>query len=273
MKCLSIQQPWGQYIAAGLKDVENRPWGLKNFPQRVLIHVGKKLVRKDYAEMPLCLHLIIENAENLGIVPLPDEMLLGAIIGVVDIVGCTVNNPESSIWAGVSPDPERPCYNLHLANARLFKQPIEGVKGKLGIFEYPNIMEDNLPETIDIPSIRREGKELFVPVHPDLLEIFESVTDEGVDFAQNLNEANKDLFVEFTDEEVLPLLTDYITFFDGQKSVRVKVIDSETVTICDDDDPIEYSDPAGNNYVWMKIFYTVVPETSRRRRKSIKANS
>lgn len=54
---------------------------------------GKKLARKDYAEMPL-----------------------------------------------VSSDPEHPCYNLHLANARLFKQPIEGVKGKLGIFEYPDII-------------------------------------------------------------------------------------------------------------------------------------
>ena len=42
MKCLSIQQPWAQYIAAGIKDIENRPWGLKNFPQRVLIHTGKK---------------------------------------------------------------------------------------------------------------------------------------------------------------------------------------------------------------------------------------
>ena len=40
----------------------------------------------------------------------------------------------------VSSDPEHPCYNLHLANARLFKQPIEGVKGKLGIFEYPDII-------------------------------------------------------------------------------------------------------------------------------------
>ena len=74
MKCLSIQQPWAQYIATGIKDVENRSWSLKTFPQRVLIHTGKK--RRVFApeDMPLLWNLIIENAESLGIVPFPEEM-------------------------------------------------------------------------------------------------------------------------------------------------------------------------------------------------------
>lgn len=53
MKCLSIQQPWAQYIATGIKDVENRSWGLKNFPQRVLIHTGKKMRTFSPDELPL----------------------------------------------------------------------------------------------------------------------------------------------------------------------------------------------------------------------------
>ena len=67
MKCLSIQQPWAQYIAAGIKDIENRTWELKSFPQRVLIHTGKKKQFESTDELPLLYQLIIENAERLGI--------------------------------------------------------------------------------------------------------------------------------------------------------------------------------------------------------------
>ena len=81
MKCLSIQQPWAQYIAAGIKDIENRTWGLKSFPQRVLIHTGKKKQFESAEELPLLYQLIIENAERLGIVPLVEDMPTGAIIG------------------------------------------------------------------------------------------------------------------------------------------------------------------------------------------------
>ena len=100
MKCLSIKQPWAQYIAAGIKDIENRSWGLKNFPQRVLIHTGKKKDIQSVYDLPLLYQLIIENAEKMGVVPFIDDMPTGAIIGVVDIVGCSINDVESSDWSG-----------------------------------------------------------------------------------------------------------------------------------------------------------------------------
>ena len=43
MKVLSIKQPWGSIVCSGLKHVENRSWGLKTLPLRILIHVGATL--------------------------------------------------------------------------------------------------------------------------------------------------------------------------------------------------------------------------------------
>lgn len=272
MKCLSIQQPWAQYIAAGIKDIENRPWGLKNFPQRVLIHTGKKKMLESFDKQPLLYQLIIENAEHLGIVPLIEDMPTGAIIGVVDIVGCSVNDVEFSDWAGFSDDPEHPVYNLHLANARLFKDPILDVKGKQGIFEYAEINEDNMPETVDIPSIRREGKELFIPVDADEVEDYADMDGEGLTFDYNLLNNNLELFAEIVDEDIQPLPTDYINFFNGSRSVRVKVIDTEISFITDEDgNEIEFCNPAGDILSWAKVFYTIVPEKSRKKKGSGKS--
>ncbi len=272
MKCLSIQQPWAQYIAAGIKDIENRPWGLKNFPQRVLIHTGKKKQFESLDKLPMLYQLIVENAEHLGIVPLIEDMPTGAIIGVVDIVGCSVNDITCSDWAGFSDDPEHPCYNLHLANARLFKEPILDVKGKQGIFEYAEINEDNMPESVEIPAIRREGNELFIPLDADEVEDYADMDGEGLTFDYNLLNENLDLFAEFVEDDLQPLATDYITFFNGEKSVRVKVIDTEiSFTTDDDGNEVEFSNPAGDILSWVKVFYTVVPEKSRKKKGSGKS--
>lgn len=269
MKCLSIQQPWAQYIAAGIKDIENRPWGLKNFPQRVLIHTGKKKQFESLDKLPLLYQLVVENAEHLGIVPLIDDMPTGAIIGVVDIVGCSTNDVARSDWAGFSEDPEHPVYNLHLANAKLFKEPILNVKGKQGIFEYADINEGNMPETVEIPAIIRKGKELFIPVDTDEVDDYAEMDGEGLTFDYNLLNDNLDLFAEFVEDDIQPLVTDYITFFNGEKSVRVKVIDTEISFITDDDgNEVEFSNPAGEILSWVKVFYTVAPEKSRKKKGS-----
>lgn len=211
--------------------------------------------------------LIVENAETLGIVPLIEDMPTGAIIGVVDIVGCSVNDTMCSDWAGFSEDPEHPVYNLHLDNARLFKEPILNVKGKQGIFEYAEINEDNMPETVDIPAIRREGKELFIPVDTDELEDYADMDGEGLTFDYNILNGNLDLFAEFVGEDIQPLATDYITFFNGEKSVRVKVINNEISFITDDDgNVVEFGNPAGDILSWAKVFYTIVPEKSRKKK-------
>lgn len=260
MKCLSIKQHWAQYIAAGIKDIENRSWGLKNFPQCVLIHTGKKKDIQSVYDLPLLYQLIIENAEKIGVVPFIDDMPTGAIIGVVDIVDCSTNDVEISDWAGISDDPEHPVYNLHLANARLFKDRITDVKGKQGIFEYDALNEDNLPECVDIPAIRRTGDELFIPLDSEELEDYSDMLGEELTFDYNLLNSNLNLFAHFVDDELRPLSTEQITFFNGKKSLKCKVVDSEVAFISDENgEDIEFSNPAGDILSLVKIFYTVKP--------------
>ncbi len=264
MKCLSIQQPWAQYIAAGIKDIENRTWELKSFPQRVLIHTGKKKQFESTDELPLLYQLIIENAERLGIVPFIEDMPTGAIIGVVDIVDCTTNDVASSDWAATSEDPDHPIYNFHLANARLFKNPILNVKGKQGIFEYSELDENNLPESVEIPTIRREGKELFIPLDDDEVDDFIEM-DEALTFDHNLLNQNLHYFAEIKDDEIVALPTEYISFFNGAKSVRVSVESAVIEYISDEEgNDIIFSNPQGDELVWAKIFYSVLPERCKK---------
>jgi hypothetical protein len=266
MKALSIQQPWAQYIAAGIKDIENRSWALKTFPQRVLIHTGKKKQFESTDNLPMLYQLIIENAENIGIVPLIDDMPTGAIIGVVDIVDCNVED-DSSVWSNFSDDPAHPIYNLKLVNAKLFKEPILNVKGKQGIFDVPEIDEEHLPETVDVPCISRKGNELFIPLDEEEVEEYANMDEDGFTFDYNLLDDNLDLFATFnSDEELEPIPTDYVTVFNGDKKARVKVEKAEIEFIPDEDgnDTIYYN-PAGDELTWVKVFYHLVPENSKKK--------
>jgi hypothetical protein len=266
MKALSIQQPWAQYIAAGIKDIENRSWALKTFPQRVLIHTGKKKQFECTDDLPMLYQLIIDNAEHIGIVPLIEDMPTGAIIGVVDIVDCKVED-DSSVWSNFSDDPAHPIYNLKLANAKLFKEPILNVKGKQGIFDVPEIDEEHLPEIVDVPCITRNGNELFIPLDEEEVEEYANMSEEGFAFGYNLLDDNLDLFATFnSDEELEAIPTDYITVFHGDKKVRVKVEKTEIVFIPDEDgnDTIYYN-PAGDELTWVKVFYHLVPENAKKK--------
>ena len=114
-----------------------------------------------------------------------------------------------------------------------------------------------MPATVDIPSIRREGTELFIPVDEEELEDYQEMDSEGLTFDYNLLNDNLDLFAEFVGEDLQPLQTDYITFFNGSKTVRVKVIDTEISFITDDNgNEVEFCNPAGEILSWVKVFYT-----------------
>lgn len=124
---ITIKQPWASLIVHGIKDIENRTWPCpdKYIGQRVLIHASLKPDREPY--------MIFNDVQADAI----DNCIMdvcgyykqtGAIIGSVEIVGCSINHP--SIWA------EKGCWNWVLKNAVLFDKPIENVKGKLGFWEY-----------------------------------------------------------------------------------------------------------------------------------------
>lgn len=136
MKALSVKQPWGELIASGIKDIENRTWKTK-FRGRIYIHVGlskKHMVYFTDEQLALA-STVLKNAKS-------GKMSFGAIIGEVDIVDCVLNH--KSVWAEHVEMPagtymgEKLIYNWVLENPVLYEKPILNVKGKLSLWDFNN---------------------------------------------------------------------------------------------------------------------------------------
>ena len=146
MKAITIKQPWASLIVHGIKDIENRSWACpwKYIGHRVLIHASGKPVemrnpnsvftKAQWDSLPIEFQRKIICAEGI---------VNSAIIGSVEIIGCSINHPSK--WAEKTDDSkgyyENPIYNWVLANPILYENPIEDVKGKLSFWDYPSIKE------------------------------------------------------------------------------------------------------------------------------------
>lgn len=130
MKVISIKQPWASLIAHGIKDIENRSWKCpqKYIGKRVLIHASLKSAK--FWDSPPEIYKIadkfISEISNSG----TDWSRYphGSIIGSVVIADCVQNHP--SLWA------EKGVWNWVLKDAILFDNPIDGIKGKLGFWDF-----------------------------------------------------------------------------------------------------------------------------------------
>ena len=147
MKAITIKQPWASLIVHGIKDIENRTWACpwKYIGHRVLIHASGKPVemrnpnsvftKAQWDSLPIEFQRKIICAEGI---------VNSAIIGRVEIIGCSINHPSK--WAEKTDDSkgyyENPIYNWVLANPILFPEPIPA-KGKLSFWEYPNINSED----------------------------------------------------------------------------------------------------------------------------------
>lgn len=247
MKAISIQQPWGTLICSGLKDVENRKWALRSTPMRVLIHVGARKHKIDESTMPLVWANPIENAQTMGIIGSIAEMPTSAIIGIATIDRCEEEN--YSIWAQEGPGAE---YKWVMKDVALFKEPIQNVKGKLGIFEIPDITEDNLPECVAIPSIERNDTHLTIPLNPELFGNIQDGSLNSIYF--NLTEDNKSIFATKTNN---PKKTERVVFVCGEDSIDVDVTRYTVKPVSDDDgscNPIVFEDAFEREYEWYRAY-------------------
>ena len=82
---LSVRQPWAWLIVNGFKGVENRP-RRTHYRGPLLIQAGANL--SAYTE-----ERIEEIARDHG-VRVPDEVDIGGIVGVVDVVDCVAKHPS-----------------------------------------------------------------------------------------------------------------------------------------------------------------------------------
>jgi len=115
MKIISIRQPWAALIVSGIKDVENRTWPTR-YRGQLLIHASKE---PDDTST--------DDIERRFGVRLPQELPLGGIVGVTEIVNCV--RPHSSTWYAPG------CYGFVLANSRSL--PFVRWKGALSLRDAP----------------------------------------------------------------------------------------------------------------------------------------
>lgn len=145
MKTLSVKQPWAYLLCAGIKNIENRTWKLpeKHRGERVLVHASGRPDKEPYMlfndEQAVAVDNIILDVCG-------SYATLGAIIGSVRFMDCTINH--QSIWAErAEKDPWyeyihgecqviNPIFNWVVADPVLFEEPILGVKGKLGFWDF-----------------------------------------------------------------------------------------------------------------------------------------
>ena len=114
MKALSVKQPFADKIIFEGKDIENRT-RRTNFRGTVAIHASMKL--HPYAKLS-------KRAK--------EEMVCGAIVGVVDVVDCV--DKHKSKWF------QKGFYGFVLKNPRPLKKPIP-CKGMLGFWKVPPKIE------------------------------------------------------------------------------------------------------------------------------------
>lgn len=123
MKAISIRQPWAWAILNAKKDIENRTWRTK-IRGTVAVHASQTMRRREYEEALRKIKTLSPRVK----VPSYESMPRGAIVGLVDIVGC---EPKTkSKWHA------RGHYGFLLANPRALRRPVP-CKGSLSFWEVP----------------------------------------------------------------------------------------------------------------------------------------
>lgn len=131
-KCLSVCQPWAWGLIHGPKRIENRSWAT-HYRGPLLIHAGKSEAR------------LGDEGDLFPELPAYEDLVYGAIIGLVDLVDCVR-------VADCPPDPfaEGPwCWMID--NPRPLTEPVP-YRGLQKIFGVPdNVVRPFLPAARDLP--------------------------------------------------------------------------------------------------------------------------
>lgn len=121
LRALTVRQPWAWAILHAGKSIENRSWQNQHTIGTIAIHAG--MGQDDLALLPPGVRY-----------PKHEELVHGAIIGVVDVV--RVVKRHRSKWF-VGP------LGWVLENPRLLRRPIE-CSGKLGLWLLPSALERSI---------------------------------------------------------------------------------------------------------------------------------
>jgi hypothetical protein len=132
MKALSIRQPWAHAIIYLGKDVENRDWRT-NFRGTIAVHASQGMTFDEFNDF-----ISFAGQFSLADIPDPEQLVRGAIVGLVDIVDCV--SDSSSDWFQGD-------YGFVLANPRALTKPIP-CKGALGFWDVPKELERGIKQNV-----------------------------------------------------------------------------------------------------------------------------
>lgn len=231
MKTLSIQQPWASLICAGIKDVENRTWKAAKVPGRILIHASsKKVPRTFFNNIPEEMESYISNNVFFGNLAPLNELPTSAIIGYVTVTGFE-DSAMDSVWAdgpGV--------IKWKLEDAWMFDEPILNVKGKLNLFDYDDIDENNLPPAhqVELENIELNDNEdeVVVPCYDiPFKELGEGKNDH---LQLYLTEDLKDLLCVYKDNKLGMKPFKTITLTCGDKYKKFELTEETEVYMMPD---------------------------------------
>jgi hypothetical protein len=126
MKAISIRPPWAWAILHAGEDIENRTWKTK-MRGTVAVHASQTMSRASHES---ALEEIRKIAPSVN-VPTYEEMVRGAIVGLVDVVGCEEHTKSN--WH------VRGHYGFVLANPRVLRKPIP-CNGRLSFWDVPDAL-------------------------------------------------------------------------------------------------------------------------------------
>lgn len=256
MKAISIPQPWAQLIVRGFKTTFESRWEITTFPLRVLVLAGPVDPRYESGTLPDSVKLLLENAIQFGYIDPEQALITDAILGYVDIMGCEedcvteYHDPNSS---------DNPRYTFFLENARRFRDPYLGYKGRRGLIEIDDIDEEDFKTALHPNLLSRDEHVLSLPISQKLMDSVKETGDFGA-ISFNVLESNVDIFCERLSDGIQPRQVDYLYLYPDFYHDYYRVTDIEIVEMTDDitGEPILYTDQYGEKRPYTKVVFSLV---------------
>lgn len=145
---LSVARPWSTWLAAGIKDIENRTW-TTNYRGPMWIHAAKSWNddATDIAEQILGDWVI----EDLRFSVRTDDHPTG-ILALVDLTGvCERGRDFRNGCAECGPWAAHGQYHMRIANPRPLTEPIPA-RGRLGLWRPDPDLQTQLDRALDLLS-------------------------------------------------------------------------------------------------------------------------
>lgn len=256
MKAITIPQPWAQLVVRGFKTTFESSWEISTFPLRVLVIAGPVDPRYENDSLPDTVKLLLDNAIQFGYINPEQPLITDAILGYVDIMGCEedcvteYHDPNSS---------DNPRYTFFLENARRFRDPHLGYKGRRGLVEIDDIDEDEFKTAFHPNILSRDEHILSLPISQDLMDSVKETGDFGA-ISFNVLDSNVDIFCERLSDGIQPRQVDYLYLYPDYYHDYYRVTDIEIVEMTDDvtGDPILYTDQYGEKRPYTKVVFSLV---------------